>query len=88
MVAIGVELEGLQVLLLTLHVTIRESCAPLNNSGCWRSAIDGNEEPDKEDKRDEGGEGFSPLFVAVALPVAALTLSLGQFTPFFKVECH
>jgi len=88
MVAIDAELEGLQVLVLTLHVTIRESFARLNNSGCWRSAIDGNEEPDKEDKRDDGGEGFSPLFVAAALPVAALTLSLGQFTPFFEVECH
>jgi hypothetical protein len=88
MVAIGAELEGLQVLVPTLHVTIRESCARLNNSGCWRSAIDGNEEPAKEDKRDDGGEVFSPLFVAEALLVAALTLSLGQFIPFFEVECH
>jgi hypothetical protein len=38
--------------------------------------------------RNEGGEGFAPLFVAEALPVAALTLSLGQFIPFFEVECH
>jgi hypothetical protein len=69
-------------------MTIRESCARLNNSGFWRSAIDGNEEPDKEDKRDDGGDGFAPLFVAVALPVAALALSVGQFIPFFEVECH
>jgi len=56
-------LEGLQVVVLSLQVTIRESCARLNDSGFWRSAIDGNEEPDKEDKRDGGGEGFAPLFV-------------------------
>ena len=63
-------------------------CARLNNSVFWRSAMDGNEEPDKEDKRDDGGECFAPLFVAVALPVAALALSVGQFIPFFEVECH
>jgi hypothetical protein len=73
---------------LTLCVAIRERRAWLNNSGFCRSAIDGNEKPDKDGNRDEGGEGFAPLFVAEALPVAALTLGLGQFIPFFEVECH
>jgi hypothetical protein len=47
-----------------------------------------NEKPDKEDERDDDGEVFSPLFVAEALLVATLTLILGQFIPFFEVECH
>jgi hypothetical protein len=48
----------------------------------------GNEKPDKEDERDDDGEVFSPLFVAETLLVAALTLSLREFIPFFEVECH
>jgi len=48
----------------------------------------GAEKPDKEDERDDDGEVFSPLFVAEALLIAALTLSLGLFIPFFEVKCH
>ena len=73
---------------VTPCVTIRERRAWLKISGFCRSAKDGNEKPDKEDKRDDDGEGFAPLFVAEALLLAALTLSLGQFIPFFEVECH
>ena len=85
---IGAETVSLQVVALTLYGTIRERRAWLNNSGFCRSAIDGNEKPDKEDKRDDDCEGFAPLFVAEALLVAALALSLGQLIPFFEVECH
>jgi hypothetical protein len=73
---------------LTLCVTIRERRAWLNNSGFCRSAKDGNEKPDKEDKRDDDCEGFAPLFVAEALLVAALALSLRLHNPFFEIECH
>jgi hypothetical protein len=87
-VEIGAESERWQVVALTLCVPIRERRAWFNNSGFCRSAKDGNEKPDKEDKRDNDCKGFAPLFVAEALLVAALTLSLGQFIPFFEVECH
>jgi hypothetical protein len=85
---IGAESVSLQVVALTICVTIRERQAWLNNSGYCRSAKDSNDKPDKEDKRDDDCEGFAPLLVAEALLVAALTLSLGQFIPFFEAECH
>jgi hypothetical protein len=74
--SIGAESESLQTVALPINVTIREIWAWLNNSGTWRSAKDGNDKPDKKDKRDDDCEGFAPLFVAEALLVAALTLGL------------
>jgi len=74
--SIGAESESLQTVAPPLYVTIRESWAWLNNSGFCRSAKDGNDKPDKEDKRDDDCEGFAPLFVAEALLVASLTLGL------------
>jgi hypothetical protein len=86
--SIGAESVSLQVVAPTLCVTIRERQSWLNHSGFCRSAKDGNEKPDKEDKRDDDCEGFAPLFFAEALLVAALALSLRQLIPFFEIECH
>ena len=87
-VSIGAESVRWHVVALTLYGTARESRAWLSNSVFWRNAKDGDEKPDKKDKRDDDGEVFAPLFVAEALLVAALALSLGQLIPFFEVECH
>jgi hypothetical protein len=81
-------LERLQVVALTPYVTFHESWDWLNDSGFWKSAKDCNEKPDKEDKREDDCEIFASLFLAEALLVAALTLSLGQLIPFFEIERH